>query len=94
MVSQNLTYNNILSVQETCKYNPHPDAPDTKTLFEQDAKVTAVCGGWQRVKTGLEDWTVERFGQNAARGREGFEQVLATSRRVMSEEGQKAGAFA
>jgi hypothetical protein len=42
--------------------------------------------GWQRVRNRIEEFTVDRFRQNAQRGREGFEAVLETSRRVFGEE--------
>lgn len=46
----------------------------------------ALCGGWQKIKNTIEDFTVERFRQNAAKGREGFERVLAISREVFAEQ--------
>ena len=60
-----------------------------KTQFKQEAKITALCGGWQRIKTKIEEASVERFGQNAKAGREGFEAVLEMSRRVWGEEREK-----
>ena len=60
-----------------------------KTRFRQEAKITALCGGWQKVRTKIEEASVERFGQNAERGREGFEAVLEMSRRVFGEERRK-----
>lgn len=86
MCSTNLTWSNALSVQETVVYQPSPTHPESKTLFRQEAKITALCGGWQKVRNGIEEFTVDRFGQNARRGREGFEAVLEMSRRVFGEE--------
>jgi len=83
MCSQNLTWSELISVQETCTYTP---ALNGRTHFEQTAKVIALCGGWQRIKNKIEEATVERFGQNAAKGREGFERVLAISREVFAEQ--------
>jgi hypothetical protein len=93
MSSTNLTYNNLLSVKETVVYRPSRDDPAGKTEFKQDAKITAVCGGWDRVRSGVEDWAVERFGQNAKKGKEGFEAVLEMSRRAFGEQrdGQRQG---
>ena len=85
MVSTNLTWSNILSVRETVTYRPEGN----KTRFGQEAKITALCGGWQKIKTKIEEASVERFGENAIKGREGFESVLAMSRRVFGEEGEK-----
>lgn len=63
---------------------------DARTRFKQEAKITALCGGWQKIKTKIEEASVERFGENAQRGREGFERVLEMSRRVFGEERERA----
>ncbi|EPS37163.1 hypothetical protein H072_9236 [Dactylellina haptotyla CBS 200.50] len=84
MESQNLTFNNLLSVYETVTYRPDPSNPTTKTLFEQDAQFKA-AGGFSRVCNKIEDWSVERFGQNAILGREGFESVLRMSRQAWND---------
>ncbi|KAF2737271.1 MSF1-domain-containing protein [Polyplosphaeria fusca] len=86
MCSMNLTWNDLLSVRETCTYSPVSSAPNAKTLFHQRAEVTAFCGGWQKIKSKIEEMTVERFQQNAAKGREGFEMVLEMSRKVFAEQ--------
>jgi hypothetical protein len=86
MVSTNLTFSNILSVRETVIYQP---VSTTRTQFVQDAKITALCGGWQKIKNAVEEASVCRFRENAMKGKEGFEAVLAMSRRVFSEEKQK-----
>jgi len=86
MTSSNMTFSNIINVQETVVYKP---LSETRTQFVQDAKITALCGGWQKVKSAVEDATVARFSENARKGKEGFEAVLAMSRRVFSEEKQK-----
>lgn len=88
MVSQNLTWSNLLSVQETVVYQPSESSPN-KTKFVQDAKITALCGGWQRIRNAIEDSLVTRFHDNAVKGREGFEAVLAMSRRVFAEEKER-----
>ena len=89
MHSTNLTWSNAISVRETVIYQPDSAAPESCTRFQQDAKVTALCGGWQKIKNGIEEATVERFSQNAARGREGFESVLEISRRVFGEQKER-----
>jgi len=86
MTSNNLTFSNIISVQETVVYQP---LSNSKTQFVQDAKITALCGGWQKIKNAVEDATVSRFSENAQKGKEGFEAVLEMSRRVFREEKQK-----
>ena len=55
----------------------------------QEAKIVALCGGWQKIKTKLEEASVERFRENAKKGREGFEAVLEMSRKVFGEEREK-----
>ncbi|KAI4860468.1 MSF1-domain-containing protein [Hypoxylon rubiginosum] len=86
MVSQNITWSNLVNVQETVVYKPL-DAH--RTQFEQDARITALCGGWQRIKNSIEDTLVTRFRENAVKGKEGFECVLAMSRRVFAEERER-----
>ncbi len=86
MISQNLTWSNLINVQETVIYRP---LNESQTQFEQDAKITALCGGWQRIKSNIEDALVKRFRENAVKGREGFEAVLAMSRKVFAEEREK-----
>ncbi|ROT35493.1 MSF1 protein [Sodiomyces alkalinus F11] len=86
MVSQNLTWSNLVNVQETVIYKP---LSPTQTQFIQDAQVTALCGGWNRIKNSIEDTLVKRFNENAVKGREGFEAVLAMSRRVFAEERER-----
>ncbi|KAL2758253.1 hypothetical protein ACRALDRAFT_1061471 [Sodiomyces alcalophilus JCM 7366] len=86
MVSQNLTWSNLVNVQETVVYKP---LSPTQTQFIQDAQITALCGGWNRIKSSIEDTLVKRFNENAVKGREGFEAVLAMSRRVFAEERER-----
>lgn len=86
MCSSNMTWSNVLSVKETVVYEPSSSMPTAKTTFRQDAQVTAVCSGWQKIKNKIEEASVERFSQNAKTGREGFEAVLEMSRRVFGEQ--------
>ncbi|PKY01849.1 mitochondrial protein sorting [Aspergillus campestris IBT 28561] len=86
MSSSNLTWSNLLNVRETVIYKPSISNPSSITDFSQEAKITALCGGWQKIKNKVEEASVERFSQNAIRGREGFEAVLEMSRRVFSEQ--------
>ncbi|KAK4158501.1 PRELI-like family-domain-containing protein [Chaetomidium leptoderma] len=86
MVSANLTLSNLINVQETVVYRP---VNDHQTRFEQSAQITALCGGWQRIRNSIEDTLVKRFRENAIKGKEGFEAVLAMSRRVFAEERER-----
>lgn len=76
MRSTNMTMNNLLLVFETCTYSPDPENAANATLFKQEAQITAFAS-WKRICNKIEDWTVERFGQNAIKGKAGFEGVLA-----------------
>jgi len=78
MRSMNLTASNFLSIQETVTYSRDPSFPDSKTIFSQEAQITAY-GTFSRICNAVEDWSVERFGQNARRGKVGFEAVLEMS---------------
>lgn len=73
MRSCNLTMCNLLRVHETCVYSPSKDGSSTK--FTQMAEITAYAS-WKKICDKIEDWSVERFGQNAIKGRTGFEGVL------------------
>lgn len=86
MVSQNLTWNTLVSVEEEVVYRPLGPA---QTQFLQSARITALCGGWQRIKNSIEDSLVTRFKENAVKGREGFERVLEMSRKVFAEEKER-----
>ncbi|KAK9466338.1 PRELI-like family-domain-containing protein [Lipomyces arxii] len=72
--SVNLTMNNLLSVQETVTYSPHATDP-SKTVFDQTARIEAYAA-FQKLCNKIEDWSVDRFRQNAQLGRAGFEMVL------------------
>ena len=87
MVSQNLTWSNLVNVQEEVTYSPM--ATGHQTQFVQSARITALCGGWQRIRNSIEDTLVHRFKENAIKGREGFERVLEMSRKVFAEEKER-----
>lgn len=92
MCSTNLTWSNMISVRETVIYQPDNSQSEPgheRTRFEQEARITALCGGWQKMKSKIEEASVERFRENARRGREGFETVLEMSRRVFGEERER-----
>ncbi|SCV04714.1 LAMI_0H18492g1_1 [Lachancea mirantina] len=74
--SCNLTCANILKVFETVKYSPHP-RDSKKTLFEQEAKITAYAG-ISKLCNKIEEWSVNRFHENALKGKRGFDTVLET----------------
>lgn len=75
MKSHNMTMNHILQVNETVIYRPDGDVPEKRTIFDQQAEITAY-GSFKRICEKIEEWSVERFGQNARIGKMGFETVL------------------
>lgn len=75
MKSANMTMSHLLLVNETVVYRPDPTMPDKRTLFEQEAEITAFLS-WNSICNKIEEWSVERFGQNAKVGKSGFELVL------------------
>ena len=92
MCSTNLTWANLLSVRETVVYEPDLSCSEPgheRTKFSQEARITALCGGWKKIKEKIEEASVERFRDNAKKGREGFEMVLEMSRRVWENEREK-----
>ncbi|KAF2430737.1 MSF1-domain-containing protein [Tothia fuscella] len=89
LCSHNMTYADLLSVRETVVYTPSAHNPESNTQFTQTAKITAFCGGWQKIKNKIEQFTVDRFVENAAKGREGFEMVLERAREVFAQERER-----
>jgi hypothetical protein len=74
MDSINLTLSNYMSVAESITYEEHPTEP-SKTQFTQQAAISAgtKLSRWSSL---VEDFSANRFSQNAATGREGFNEVL------------------
>ncbi|SCU96803.1 LAFA_0G08196g1_1 [Lachancea sp. 'fantastica'] len=72
--SCNLTCAHLLKVYETVKYVPHRSDAG-KTCFEQEAQITAYAT-INTLCNKIEDWSVKRFGENASKGRQGFDTVL------------------
>ncbi|CAO3691859.1 unnamed protein product [Umbelopsis ramanniana] len=72
--SKNLTLSNILSCEESITYTQHPTSPE-KTLFSQQATISA-GSAVSRMASMIEDWSVQRFQQNALIGRDAFAKVL------------------
>lgn len=89
MCSTNLSWSNFISVRETVVYQPDASRSEPgheRTMFAQEARIIALAGGLKKIKSKIEEASVEQFKENAKRGREGFEMVLETSRRVFGEE--------
>ncbi|KAI8888913.1 MSF1-domain-containing protein [Backusella circina FSU 941] len=86
MHSINLTMSNLLSCNETIVYSEHPQ-DRFKTQFSQHATITAgnLVSRWGNV---LEEFSLKRFKQNAAVGREGFTKVLERFAKMAEEAAQ------
>ncbi|PRT55797.1 Protein UPS2, mitochondrial [Wickerhamiella sorbophila] len=80
MRSQNLTFSNILSVYETVTYRPDPTNSGV-TLFHQHAEFEAYLA-WRKLCHKVEDFSVDRFVQNASLGRKAFESVCDQFKQV------------
>ncbi|KAL2707089.1 Protein MSF1 [Kluyveromyces marxianus] len=73
--SCNLTGSNLLKVYETVSYVPHPEDPQRRTLFKQEAQITAYAT-FTKLCNKIEEWSVNRFHENAEKGKKGFDSVL------------------
>lgn len=88
MKSHNMTMNEFLLVNETVIYRPDADLPNERTVFTQQAEITAFAS-FSRICDKIEEWSVERFGQNAKKGKLGFEGVLE----VLNKKWEESGVF-
>lgn len=75
MRSVNLTFAKLLRVYETVIYKPDLKDPLNKTVFLQQAQFSSQTG-WGKLQNQIESWGVERFSQNASKGKLGFESIL------------------
>lgn len=66
------------------------DENNNYTLFSQSAEITAY-GSFQRVTNKIEQWSIERFMQNANIGKMGFEKVLNKLQETWAETGEFLG---
>jgi len=70
--SQNLSFSDLIKVEEVCTYTPHPENKSW-TSFTQEAKIAA--GSFVMGK--VEDYCLEKFKTNATKGREIMEHAIA-----------------
>jgi len=77
VTSVNLSLSQYVTVLENIVYEPvrGPNG-QSQTQFMQTAEVQARMAIWRSVGERLEKFSIDRFGQNAQLGREGFEGVL------------------
>ncbi|KZP00665.1 MSF1-domain-containing protein [Calocera viscosa TUFC12733] len=74
--SVNLSLSDYLTVVEKITYVPSIAFPKTRTTFRQTAEIQARPKLWTSVGAKIELMSLDRFKQNAIRGKEGFEGVL------------------
>lgn len=72
--SRNLTFCNLITVEETCRYEPLPGDP-SRTSFRQEAAIRSVTG-WAHIRNAIEEFCVSRFGANAVKGRLALEHAI------------------
>ncbi len=72
--SHNLTFSNVIAIEETCKYARDP-ADWRRTVFSQEARIVSFTG-WSHLRDAVEDFCVTRFGVNAQKGRSALEDAL------------------
>ena len=77
VTSVNLSLSQYVTVLENIVYEP-VRGPNglSQTQFTQTAEIQARMAIWRSLGERLEKFSVDRFGQNAQLGREGFEGVL------------------
>ncbi|CAG8517768.1 4363_t:CDS:2 [Paraglomus brasilianum] len=74
MTSWNLSLKHLVSVAETVVYSEDPE-DSSRTCFTQEASIK--CGeSLERFANYIESFCVQRFHDNAQKGRQGFETVL------------------
>lgn len=85
--STNLTYSHLLTIEETCTYEPYASSIDNEqtqtvngtttewTRFTQEARISSFSA-WNYLRDALEDFSVNRFQANAHKGRAALEIVL------------------
>ena len=73
--SKNITYSNLLTVEETCTYTEH-EAETSTTRFTQQAVFSACGVSISSMRRTVEDTCAKNFVRNAERGRQGLDQVI------------------
>lgn len=72
--SRNLTFCNMIMVEETCRYQTDAHDP-ARTVFTQEASVTSFTG-WSHIRDAIEEFCVGRFCVNAKKGRQALENAI------------------
>jgi len=70
--SVNITFSNLITVEETCTYAQHPENPNL-TTFKQEACITA---NFSKFASKIENTMLDRFTTTARKGKETLEKVI------------------
>lgn len=87
IVSTNMSMSQYMTCLERIHYIPDPTRPLEKTLFSQAAEIQTRMPVLKSLANRLEQWSCERFGDNARLGRMGFEFVLRNLGRTRQYDG-------
>lgn len=74
--TKNLTFSNIMTIEESCTYVPSDINPSGETVFRQEASIASL-NGFSTIRNKLEEYGLERFRSNALKGKEALEGALA-----------------
>lgn len=73
-ITRNLGMTNLMSVEETCVYRPHPDNKTSWTIVERRASFDSKLSGLKRLA--ILTLSFERYKYNIRRTDSGFQQVI------------------
>jgi len=71
--TKNISFDNVMTIEEICTYTKHPENPDDWTQFKQEIKVTAFPYGFRST---LENFFMQKLTQNASKGRAIMEETI------------------
>ena len=74
MKSRNVTFSDLVAVDETCTYTPDPDNPTTKTKFVQDVCIHNT-GIPYMFASKVEKSMADQFKKTATKGRDAMNEV-------------------
>ena len=74
-VTKNLTFSNLMTVEERIQYSPSSADSENTTDITQEAAVDA-SAGYSLLKNNIEDYSLGRFEVNAEKGRKGLDDVI------------------
>lgn len=76
LTSVNLSLCQYVTVLEQIAYTPTKRSPLERTNFYQSVSIQSGGAIWKSLGAKLEQWSAQRFFENASKGRQGLEEVL------------------